>query len=375
MDQLKYWVSLHKISLLGTVRFRRLEAYFGDLASAWTAGPSDLRAAGMEARVVAEIAAARSRIDPDGELERLARAGVQAATWHDGEYPPRLKEISDPPPVLYYKGEVLPSDERSMAVVGTRSPTTYGREAAAYLSGDLARQGVTIVSGLALGIDGIAHRTALDRGGRTIAVVANGLDMVYPKEHTALSHRIPEQGAVVSESPLGVRPDPRGFPRRNRLISGISLGTLVVEAGEASGARWTVYHALEQDREVFCVPGSVFSPASRLTNRLIQEGAKLVTNCNDILEELNLSVVARQIEMRLVEGPASAPGPFHDHQSALLGLLDQEPVHIDDIRRQASLPMSEVSGLLTMLELRGLVKQVGCMHYVRVREVNPVYGN
>ena len=375
MDQLKYWVSLHKISLLGTVRFRRLEAYFGDLASAWTAGLGDLRAAGMEGRVAAEIASARSRIDPDGELERLARAGVQAVTWHDGEYPPRLKEISDPPPVLYYKGEVLPSDERSMAVVGTRSPTTYGREAAAYLSGDLARQGVTIVSGLALGIDGIAHRTALDSVGRTIAVVANGLDMVYPKEHTALFHRIPEQGAVVSESPLGVRPDPRGFPRRNRLISGMSLGTLVVEAGEASGARWTVYHALEQDREVFCVPGSVFSPASRLTNRLIQEGAKLVTNCNDILEELNLTVVARQIEMRLVDGPAFAPGPFHDSQSSLLGLLDQEPVHIDDIRRRASLPMSEVSGLLTMLELRGLVKQVGCMHYVRVREVNPVYGN
>jgi DNA processing protein len=313
MVQLKYWVALHKIPMLGTVRFRRLEAAFGDLANAWAAGPGDLKAAGLEARAASEIVAARSRFDPDEELDRLDRAEVKAVTWHDAEYPPRLKEISDPPPVLYYKGTLLPADERSVAVVGTRGPTTYGREAAAQLSGELARQGITVVSGLALGIDGVAHRAALDAGGRTLAVVANGLDMVYPREHTPLAQRIAGQGAVVSESPLGVRPDSRSFPRRNRLISGMSLGTLVVEAAEGSGARWTVYHALEQDREVFCVPGSVFSPASRLTNRLIQEGAKLVSNCNDILEELNLSVVAHQIEMRLLEeaeAPPAAPwGP------------------------------------------------------------------
>jgi DNA processing protein len=378
MVQLKYWVALHKIPMLGTVRFRRLEAAFGDLANAWAAGPGDLKAAGLEARAASEIVAARSRFSPDEELDRLDRAEVKAVTWHDAEYPPRLKEISDPPPVLYYKGTLLPADERSVAVVGTRGPTTYGREAAAQLSGELARQGITVVSGLALGIDGVAHRAALDAGGRSLAVVANGLDMVYPREHTPLAQRIAGQGAVVSESPLGVRPDSRSFPRRNRLISGMSLGTLVVEAAEGSGARWTVYHALEQDREVFCVPGSVFSPASRLTNRLIQEGAKLVSNCNDILEELNLSVVAHQIEMRLLEeaeAPPAAPlGPYQVGQTALLGFLDQEPAHIDDIRRRSSLPITEVSSLLTMLELQGLVKQVGCMHYVRVREVNPTYG-
>jgi DNA processing protein len=375
MEQTKYWVALHKIPLLGTVRFKRLEAYFGELSNAWTATHSDLRDAGLEGRVSGEIVSARSSISPDDEMAKLEQAGVKAINWHAPQYPARLKEISDPPPVLYFKGELLPSDERAVAVVGTRSPTTYGREVAASLTTELARTGITIVSGMALGIDAVAHRAALDHGGRTIAVVANGLDIVYPREHTGLSQRIPEQGAVVSELPLGTRPDSRGFPRRNRLISGMSLGTLVVEAGETSGARWTVYHALEQNREVFCVPGSIFSPASRLTNRLIQEGAKLVSNHNDVLEELNLSVVAHQIEMHLSEALAPAAELGNDKESALLGHLDHEPVHIDDIRRRTSLPITEVSGLLTMLELKGLVKQVGCMHYVRIREVNPAYGN
>jgi DNA processing protein len=375
MNHLKYWVALHRVPLLGTVRFSKLESHFGDLANAWTANLGELKAAGLEGRAASEIVAARSRFSPEEEVEKLQRAGVKAINWHDPEYPPRLKEIGDPPPVIYYKGELLPTDERSVAVVGTRSPTTYGREAAAQITADLARDNITIVSGLALGIDAIAHRSALDNGGRTIAVVANGLDIVYPKEHAVLFQRIQEQGAVLSESPLGTRPDARGFPRRNRLISGLSLGTLVVEAGEASGARWTVYHALEQNREVFCIPGSILSPASQLTNRLIKEGAKQVCNHNDVLEELNLSVVAHQIQMRLSEIPTPTLEPVDDKESVLLGHLNHEPVHIDDIRRRANLPITEVSSLLTMLELKGRVKQVGCMHYVRIREVSPVYGN
>ena len=247
-----------------------------------------------------------------------------------------------------------------MAVVGTRGPTAYGREAAAALSADLARNGITIISGLARGIDGVAHRAALDSGGRTIAVVANGLDMVYPSEHTGLSQRCESQGAVISEYPVGIRPNPRSFPRRNRLISGMSLGTLVIEAPENSGARWTVEHALEQNREVFCVPGSIFSPNSRFTNRMIQEGAKLVLGYTDVLEELNLSVVAQQSEMALDLEPAD------ETERDLLQFLNQEPLHIDDLRRNADLPIVAVSSLLTMLELKGKVKQVGCMHYVRM---------
>ena len=368
MREVKYWAALSRVPGLGTVRFRKLEAYFGDLEHAWNAGLALLKAAGMDARTAQEIVAARPRVDPDDELKRLQQAGVRVLTWHDSEYPARLKEISDPPPVLYVKGSFLPADERALAVVGTRSPTSYGREAAANLTADLAKNGITIVSGLARGIDGIAHRAALDSGGRTIAVVANGLDIYYPREHEQLSRQIQDQGAVVSEYPLGVRPDPRGFPRRNRLISGMSLGTLVVEAAEGSGARWTVYHALEQDREVFCVPGSIFSPASRFTNRMIQEGAKLASSHTDILEELNLTVVTRQAELPLYQESEDS------EEMALLNHLDGEPLHIDDLRRNTGLPITSVSTMLTMLELKGMVKQVGCMYYIRTREVAPAYG-
>ena len=367
MDDIKYWVALSGVSLLGTVRFRRLEAYFGDLRNAWEASPGELKAAGIEAGPAREILAARDTISPEAEQERLERASVRPINWNHSEYPWRLKEIPDPPPVLYVKGALQPEDERAVAVVGTRGPTSYGREAAGVLAADLARNGITIVSGLARGIDGIAHRAALDAGGRTIAVVANGLDIVYPSEHAGLSRRAEEQGAVVSEYPLGVRPNPRNFPRRNRLISGLSLGTLVIEAPETSGATWTVQHALEQDREVFCVPGSIFSPASRFTNRMIQEGAKLVSSYQDVLEELNLNVVAQQYELDI--------GTEDDAEAGLLKHLNEQPLHIDDIRRNANLPITAVSSMLSMLEIKGRVKQVGCMHYVRMQEKTAIYGN
>ena len=372
-DQTKYWVALSQVRKLGAVRFKKLENYFDDLGRAWVAGIRELKAAGLEDGTASALVEARGRISPDNEMGKLEKAGVHALTWRDSAYPVRLKQIDDPPPVLYVKGSLLPEDERAVAVVGTRSPTTYGREAAAALSGDLARSAINIVSGLALGIDTVAHRAALEQHGRTIAVVANGLDIVYPRDNANLSSQIAEQGAVVSEYPLGTRPDPRGFPRRNRLISGMSLGTLVVEAGEKSGARWTVYHALEQNREVFCVPGSIFSPASRLTNSLIQDGAKLVSSHNDILEELNLTVITRQIEMRLAEN--MPPSPDAGGEADLLRCLDHEPTHIDDIGRSASMPIATVGSLLTMLELKGLVKQVGAMHYVRIGEATPAYGN
>ena len=342
------------------------------MSRAWAASPEELRVAGIEERPAREIVAARSRVSPDAELQRLAHAGVEAINWHDSSYPPRLKEIADPPPVLYFKGSLLPSDERAVAIVGTRGPTSYGREAAARMSNDLAVNGITIVSGLARGIDGIAHRAALDAGGRTIAVLANGLDSVYPREHAGLCQQVQGQGAAVSEYPLGVRPDARRFPRRNRLISGMSLGTLVVEAPVQSGAVWTVRHALDQDREVFCIPGSIFSPNSQFTNRMIQEGAKLVSSYTDVLEELNLTVLARQLEMPATPEPDE---PDESDEANLLRYLHEDPLHIDDIRRSASLPIAAVSGMLTLLELKGKVKQVGCMHYIRTRETSATYGN
>ena len=379
MDDLKFWVALSVVPQLGAARFRRLESYFGNLELAWRADHAQLRDAGLDSRTAQEVIAGRGRLDPDGIMASLARAGVSVANWNGDDYPPRLRHISDPPPVLYYMGEIKPEDERSIAIVGTRNPTSYGREAASVLSRDLASAGVTVVSGLALGIDGVAHRAALDCGGRTIAVVAGGLDSVYPREHTDLFRRVRGQGAVISEHPLGMRPDPRSFPRRNRLISGMTLGTVVVEAAEGSGTRWTVYQALEQNREVFCVPGSIFSPASRFTNRMIKEGAKLVADYTDVLEELNLPDIATEgrgqggeplkqagtLLNAITEQENENTEELEPGEAALMGHLSGQPLHVDDLCRQAGLPIASVTSMLTLLELKGKVEQVGSMHYVK----------
>ena len=396
-NDLKYWVALSRLPQLGAVRFRRLEAYFGELEAAWRADGRQLQAAGLKEGDAAELLAARATISPDEAMAALEKAGCSAVNWHSGRYPLRLKQIADPPPVLYYAGTLAPdADDRSLAVVGTRSPTEYGKRAAAALTRDLAANGLTIVSGLALGIDGIAHRSALEVGGRTIAVLAGGLDRVYPKEHADLFRRIQQQGAIVSEHPPGVRPLSGRFPRRNRLISGITMGTLVVEAGVKSGTRYTVYQALEQNREVFCVPGEIFSPASAFTNRMIQEGAKLVLNCGDILEELNLPAAAASSDNQTAANyPAAANGKAANNaatppappagqqekmdfqaaapiieevgeEAALLAYLHDEPLHVDELRRQSGLTINAVNGMLALLELQGKVKQVGSLHYVRV---------
>ena len=287
--ELKYWVAFNRIPRIGRVRFTLLERHFGSLESAWSAGTADLCAAGLDNRTAQLVSSRRATIDPDAEVARLNDVGVRAMTWHDDEYPSRLKEIYDPPPLLYLQGEVSPEDERSVAVVGTRKPTAYGREVAYQLSHDMAQAGVTIVSGLARGIDGIAHRAALEAGQRTIAILGSGVDVIYPREHTNLATDIAGNGAIISEHPLGVRPDAQNFPRRNRIMSGITLGTVVVEAPEGSGALITANQALEQDREVFAVPGNIFSPSSRGGNQLIKNsGAKLISDYRDVLEELRI---------------------------------------------------------------------------------------
>ena len=369
----KYWVALSRIPHLGTVRLRLLEQHFPTLEEAWTAGLGALKSAGLDDKTARTVVSQRPNISPDSEMERLEKAGVQAVNWHHPMYPPRLKEIHDPPPVLYIKGEVLPRDERSVAVVGTRKATAYGRQAASTLCRGLASSGVTVVSGLARGIDSVAHRATLESGGRTIAVFGSGLDVVYPPEHGGLARQIEGEGALLSEHPLGARPDARHFPRRNRIISGITLGTLVVEAPVPSGALLTAFKALEQDREVFCVPGSIFSPASQGTNALIKEGAKLVMDHEDVLEELNLTVVSHQMEMRAVF--QTEDDPLDDKEGLLLRHLGHEPMHIDEIRRLARLPISEVSSALAMMELKGVIAQVGNMNYVVVREAVASYGN
>ena len=366
IDELKYWVAFNRVPRVGRARFMALERHFGSLEAAWRAGPHDLQAAGIDSRTALRIVTRRGTVDPDQEMERLDAASARALTWHDDEYPARLKEIYDLPPVLYVKGE-LPDEERLIAVVGTRKPTAYGREAARVLSHDLAKAGVTIVSGLARGVDGIAHRAALEAGQRTIAILGSGIDVIYPREHASLADEIVENGALVSEHPLGTRPDAQNFPRRNRIMSGMTLGTVVIEAGEQSGALLTANHALEQNREVFAVPGNIFSPGSMGANRLISESrAKLVTGYKDILEELNLTWVGEQMEL-------AAVFPQDEKEADVLSYVTFDPIHIDEIIRASGLDISTVSGTLAMMELRGVVKQVGGMNYIRLRETAAEY--
>jgi len=359
-DELKYWVAFSGIPGVGRVRIAQLKDHFGSLQDAWNAPEGKLKQAGLDSRSADALVTLRPRISVDDEMERLERHGVDALICEGPAYPSRLKEIYDYPPVLYVRGKLPADDEPCLAIVGTRRPTVYGRQVTEEIVADLARSSITIISGLARGIDSVAHRTALDAGGKTVAVFGSGLDIVYPGENAKLAQAIAEHGALVSEYPLGVKPKAENFPLRNRIMSGLSLGVLVVEAGERSGALITAQQAMEQNREVFAVPGSILSPASQGTNRLIQEGAKLVRNHTDILEELNLTIVVQQAEIKEFS-------PANEVESAILKQLGPEPNHIDEICRRSGLTMPEVSSTLAMLELKGIAKQVGNMSYVLAR--------
>jgi len=366
INELKYWISFSKIPGIGRVKTSQLLEYFTTLADAWDAPAADLKKAGLDSRSVTAIISLRPKISPDIEMANLNKYKVKAIPCNSLDYPQRLKEIHDYPPVIYIRGTLLPEDECCIAVVGTRRPSAYGRQVAEEIVSDLSRNGITIVSGLAKGIDSIVHRTALDAGGRTIAVFASGLDTVYPAENARLAREIMEHGALISEYPLGTRPKADNFPRRNRIMSGISLGVLVIEAGEKSGALITAEQALQQNREVFSIPGSILSPTSKGTNTLLQQGAKLVRNYVDVLEELNLAMVAQQLEMKELL-------PADKTEASLLKQLSAEPAHIDEICRQSGLAAALVSSVLTLMELKGLVKQVGGMKYVLARETREEY--
>lgn len=363
---IKYRVGFSLVPGIGRVRLTQLENYFGNLGDAWKATSAELKRSGLDNGSMRAITSWRPKISLETEMEKLDRYGVKVLTWHDPDYPSRLKEIYDYPPLLYIRGSLLPDDEWCLAVVGTRRATVYGRQVTEEIVADLARSKITIVSGLAKGIDSVAHHSALEVGGRSIAIFACGLDTVYPSENANLARRIMEQGALISEYPLGTRPRADNFPRRNRIMSGLSLGVLVVEAGKISGAMITAHLALEQNREVFAIPGSILSPASGGTNHLIQEGAKLVRDYTDILEELNLMTVAHQVEMKELIPPS-------DTESLLLKQLGAEPTHIDEVCRSSGLSISTVSSTLAMMELKGLIKQMGAMNYVLAKETREEY--
>jgi len=367
MSETKYWVGFNIVQQIGPVRVRRLLSHFGDLATAWHASTVELQGVGLNRRALENLLSTRNQIDLDAEMEKIERAGVKVLTVESPGYPPRLLHIQNPPSVLYVKGTILPQDEWAVAVVGTRRATTYGKEVTRRIAGNLARNGVTIISGLARGIDSIAHKAALEAGGRTIAVLGCGIDIVYPPENARLARNIADHGALVSEYCLGTKPEGKNFPPRNRIISGMSLGTLVTEAGLRSGALITSDYALEQCRETFAVPGSVFKASCAGTNSLIQRGeAKLVTKVGNILEELNLSAISQHVEVQEII-------PSNSTESDLLRHITAEPIHIDELGRATGLPTPEVSSVLTLMELKGMVRQVGGMNYILAREGSVQY--
>lgn len=353
----RYYLGFNLVVGIGPARLARLIARCGSVEAAWRADAFDMAAAGLDARSSAALAAAQRRLDLDAELARAAAAGVALLTVEDAGYPRLLREAPAAPPLIYVRGALTPADDWAVAVVGTRSPTSYGREAALRISRDLAAAGVTVVSGMALGIDGVAHQAALEAGGRTIAVLGSGVDLPYPGRHRRLAEQIAERGALISDYPLGTAPAAANFPPRNRIIAGLSRATLVVEAGQSSGSLITVECALDGGRDVFAVPGPIFSRQSEGAHRLIQAGAQLITGAGEILGGLGLDAASAQQEAR-VELPANPT------EARLLGLLAYTPCHVDELARAAGLAAAEAAAALTMLELKGLARQAGPLQYV-----------
>lgn len=366
MNEKRFWVGFNLVKGIGAVRLQGLRDHFGDLASAWQAPADALKGAGLSPKLAERVAQVRAGVDLDKYLTRVVEQGIEILTWDDELYPPRLKEIDQPPPVLYVRGALTTEDSWAVAVVGTRRVSTYGRQVTEEVASFLAVNGVTVVSGLARGVDAIAHQSALKAGGRTIAVLGCGVDRIYPPEHAQLAEKMIACGALVSDYAPGTPPDASNFPPRNRIISGLSMATVVVEAGETSGALITAQFAIDQGREVFAVPGNILAPQSKGTNKLIAQGARPMLSVHDLLDVLNLTRVTEQRLVRKVL-------PSDETESKLMSVLTHEPLHMDEIRNQTGLPIERVSATLVMMELKGMVRQVGGLNYVAVREEKAEY--
>jgi DNA processing protein len=366
VDPRMYWVGFNMVKGIGAVRFKALLDSFGTAEAAWNASPETLQEVGLSRKIIESFQRVRNGVSLEQIWERIQSLGVKVLTWDDEGYPRHLKDIDQPPPVLYVRGSLLPEDEWAVAIVGTRRVTSYGRQVAEEVATAMAHNGVTIVSGLARGVDSIAHQAAVNAGGRTLAVLGNGIDLVYPPENRRLASQILEHGALVSDYALGTPPDGINFPPRNRIISGLSLAVIIVEAGETSGALITASFAAEQGRDVFAVPGNINAPQSQGTNRLIRDGAQPLINPQDVLEALNLTMVTEHRAVRVAL-------PSDPIESRLYKLLSQEPMHVDEIRAQTDMPIETVSATLAMMELKGMVRQVGGMNYIAVRESPETY--
>ncbi len=358
-------INLSAIPGVGATRIRSLVAHFKSTESVFSASIKQLcEVDGIELKTAQNIKQYRDFEFGTSQLERAKRAGIEIIDFWDELYPENLKRIYDPPAFIFIKGSLEKTDRYAIAMVGTRMPSSYGKLVAEKIAAELAQQGLTIVSGLARGIDTISHWAAVRAGGRTLAVMGCGLDYIYPAENKNLADKIVEQGALISEFPLGTKPDAMNFPRRNRIVSGLSLGTIVVEAGTKSGALLTANYALEQSREVFAVPGNINSPKSAGTNQLIKDGAKLITDAKDILIELEpqLKRFLREEDVRIKELPAD----LTELEKLLLSRLSHEPIHIDMLSAAIGKSTAETLSALLPLEFRDLVKQLPGKMFIRL---------
>lgn len=365
MTEREAYIALNLIDQLGPVRVRSLVATLGSARAVLEASVDDLRRAeGIGGDLARKIVEQRAECDPKEELAKAERCGARIVTFVDDDYPAPLKKMHDPPLALYLRGDYRPADQRAVAIVGTRRCTWYGRSVADRLSFQLAQAGFTVISGLARGIDVAAHEGAMKGGGRTLAVLGGALDRLYPPECAPLAERIAAgHGALISEYTMGREPDRTTFPYRNRVISGLSMGVVVVEADTQSGAMITAAQALDQGRPVFAVPGRVDSTASRGTHRLIKNGAKLVEDVADIFEEFEYllpperAAGAGSAEAK-TETPTPWPFKFSNEEAAIVAALRDGPLDADTLGRQTGLPAARVGALLIGLEMKRVVRML-----------------
>jgi DNA processing protein len=356
MQNLAYLLALHSIDGLGPIRLKNLLDKIPDPKDAWLAKSSQLKEVALPRNVIENLENKRKTLDPEKLYEEIKKAGVKILTIYDSGYPKRLLQIYDPPIVLYYKGEILPEDEEAIGVVGTRKVTGYGKAVTEKITRELVEAGLTIVSGLARGVDSIAHKVALESKGRTIAVLGGGLNSIFPPENQRLSLQIQGSGAVITEFPPSYPSLPGNFPGRNRIISGLSIGVVITEAAEDSGSLITARYALEQGREVFAVPGPITSSLSEGPTALLKNGAKLVTKGEDITEEFGLSSKARPSQLSNLT--------LLPDQELILECLRKESKHIDEICRELGKTSAVISAELIKLEIMGVIKSLGGGNYV-----------
>lgn len=362
---MKFLNALNKINGLGPQKMKILLDFFGDPQKIWEADIETLEKSGIGKNISEKMISERKKINPDEEWGKLSEENVRIIDFKNPLYPPLLREIPSAPYILYVKSDLEISEifkSPMIAVVGSRKMSSYGKQVAYSFARELALAGISVVSGMALGIDAEAHLGALEAGGKTIAVLGSGLDdkNIGPKTNFNLSRKIISSGTLISDFPIGTESLPAFFPARNRLMAGLALGTLVVEAAASSGSLITANLALEFNREVFSVPGSIFSPSSEGTNELIKSGAKLVTSVKDILEELRLEK-RREIEKIKEIIPAS------EEEKIILEKLGPEPVHIDNLVKLTKLKTATASSALAMMEMKGMVKDIGGQNYIIIR--------